>query len=93
MNQIVIWNDLRLFYGSNPRAVTEHSHPIVQFVLATEDQFLSKDDTGGWTKKRGLLIAPNYFHECDELLRTFIFVRVCTYPHTRVAQDPHKSAH
>lgn len=65
MNQVVIWNDLRLFYGKNPRAITEHSHPIVQFVLATEESFLSKDEDGNWIKKKGLLIAPNHFHECD----------------------------
>lgn len=65
MNQVVIWNDMRLFYGKNPRAVTEHSHPIVQFVLALEESFLSKNSSGHWIKKKGLVIAPNHFHECD----------------------------
>ena len=65
MNQLVIWNDLKLFCGSNPRAVAEHSHPVVQLVLAIQDSFLSKNETGDWIEKTGLLIAPNHFHECD----------------------------
>ena len=65
MNQVVIWNDLRLFIGSNPRAITEHSHPIIQFVVSLQGSFLSKTVSGNWIKKKGLLIAPNYFHECD----------------------------
>lgn len=65
MNHLIIWKDFRLFYGSHPRTVTEHSHPIVQLVLAVRGTFLSKDDIGFWTNKKGLLIAPNYAHECD----------------------------
>jgi AraC-like DNA-binding protein len=64
-NKILIWNDLKLFYGSNPRPVTKHSHPVVQLVLGTKCGFLSKDNEGDWIEKKGLLIAPNYFHECD----------------------------
>ena len=65
MNQLVLWNDIRLFYGSNPRAVSEHSHPVIQLVLATHGSFLSKDEEGHWNQKTGLLIAPNYLHECN----------------------------
>ncbi len=65
MNYLIIWKDFKLFYGSHPRAVTEHSHPVIQLVLAVRSTFLSKDDTGNWTNKKGLLITPNYSHECD----------------------------
>ena len=65
MNQLVLWNDLTLFWGSNPRAVSEHSHPAIQLVIATQGSFLSKDESGKWMEKSGLLIAPNYFHECN----------------------------
>lgn len=54
-----------LFLGSNPRAISEHSHPVIQLVIAIENFFLSKNEKGNWEKKKGLLIAPNYSHECD----------------------------
>ena len=54
-----------LFLGSNPRAISKHSHPVIQLVIAVKDLFLSKNENGNWEKKKGLLIAPNYFHECD----------------------------
>jgi AraC-like DNA-binding protein len=66
MNQFVLWNDLRLFWGTNSRAVAQHKHPVVQLVVATsEHPFLSKNKEGVWVKKKGLLIAPNHLHECD----------------------------
>ncbi len=65
MNQFVLWNDCRLFWGSNPQAVAKHYHPVVQLVMATEGYFLSKDANGQWQKKKALLIAPNHLHECD----------------------------
>jgi len=65
MNQLVLWNDLTFFWGSNPRAISEHRHPAIQMVLATQDRFLSKDEGGKWVEKTGLLIAPNQFHECN----------------------------
>jgi AraC-like DNA-binding protein len=66
MKHLVLWNDLRLFWGTNARAVARHQHPIVQLVAATSrNPFYSKDKQGGWVKKRGLLIAPNHIHECD----------------------------
>ncbi len=65
MNQLVLWNDVTLFWGINSRAISGHKHPVVQLVLATKDSFLSKDENDNWVKKRGLLIAPNQLHECD----------------------------
>ena len=65
MNQFILWNDLRLFWGSNTRPIARHSHPVVQLVLATKGHFLSKSRKGEWVEKTGLLIAPNYQHECD----------------------------
>ena len=65
MDKLVLWNDLTLFYGSNLRAVAEHSHPVIQLVLATQNSFRSKNENGNWIEKTGLLIAPNHLHECD----------------------------
>lgn len=53
------------FWGSNPKAVSEHRHPAIQLVLATQNSFSSKNENGEWVEKEGLLIAPNYFHECN----------------------------
>lgn len=64
-NNLILWNDLRVFVGANPRATSEHSHPLVQLVLALEKSFLSKNTEGNWIEKKGLLIAPNHYHECD----------------------------
>lgn len=64
MNHLIFWNDLILFIGSNPRAVREHSHPVVQFVMATEGFFLSKINED-WIEKKAMLISPNHHHECD----------------------------
>ena len=65
MNYLVIWKDFKVFYGSHSRTVNEHSHPVIQWVFAIRDRFLSKDDSGNWVPKKGLLIAPNCPHECD----------------------------
>lgn len=65
MNQITIWKDMTVFWGSNPKAVTEHRHPTIQLVLASQDSFSSKNKKGEWEEKKGLLISPNYFHECN----------------------------
>lgn len=65
MNHFILWKDLRLFHGSHPRSVTEHSHPMIQLVIAVEGFFQSKDKNGLWTPKKGLLMAPNHVHECD----------------------------
>ena len=66
MNKLVLWNDLTLFWGKNPRAISKHSHPIIQWVVGREGHhFLSKNVNGIWEEKKGLLIAPNVHHECD----------------------------
>ncbi|MFC2176442.1 helix-turn-helix domain-containing protein [Bacteroidota bacterium] len=65
MNQLVLWSDMVLFMGSNPRAISEHSHPVIQLVMATKGSFLSKNENGEWIKQKGLLVTPNHFHECD----------------------------
>lgn len=56
---------MTLFWGSNPKAVSEHRHPSIQLVLAAQNSFSSKNKNGEWIEKTGLLIAPNYFHECN----------------------------
>ena len=65
MNQIVLWKDMTLFWGSNSKAISEHRHPSIQLVLAVQNSFSSKNINGEWVEKTGLLITPNYFHECD----------------------------
>ncbi len=65
MNQVILWKDMTLFWGSNPKAVSEHRHPTIQLVLAAQNSFSSKNKNGDWVEKTALLIAPNYFHECN----------------------------
>ena len=65
MNYLIIWKDFKIFYGSHSRTVNEHSHPEIQLVFAIGNAFRSKDDSGNWVAKKGLLIAPNCPHECD----------------------------
>jgi len=65
MNYLIIWKDFKIFYGSHSRTVDEHSHPVIQLVFAIRGTFRSKDDSGNWVAKKGLLIAPNCPHECD----------------------------
>ncbi|HHP7240649.1 MAG TPA: helix-turn-helix transcriptional regulator [Cyclobacteriaceae bacterium] len=62
---MIIYKDFKIFYGSHSRIVNEHSHPVIQWVFAIQDTFRSKDDSGNWISKKGLLIAPNCPHECD----------------------------
>lgn len=65
MNHLLIWKDMTLFWGSNSRALADHRHPVIQWVIGTEQPFLSKNKEGIWEEKKGLLIAPNHAHECD----------------------------
>ncbi len=66
MNHLILWSDIRLFVGSNNRPVVVHKHPVIQFVLSTDGRFKTKStETGEWVYKQGLLIMPNYYHECD----------------------------
>src|SRR5690349_18873525 len=65
MNRIILWHNFSLFVGVNPVAIRTHSHPVIQFVVATSTPFKSKNEHGIWKEKRGLLISPNYDHACD----------------------------
>ena len=66
MNHIIIWKDIRLFRGSNNRTVIEHKHPVIQFVVASNGEFMTRvQQTNKWIKKKGLLIKPNHPHQCD----------------------------
>ncbi|WP_349351636.1 AraC family transcriptional regulator [Flagellimonas sp. MMG031] len=65
MNHFILWKDMRLFHGSHSRSVVEHSHPMIQLVIAVEGLFRSKGKNGEWVSQKGLLIAPNQIHECD----------------------------
>lgn len=66
MNHLIFWKDLRLFLGKNPRPTIGHSHPVLQLVVAIDDTFKTKvPETEEWTPKKGLLIKPNYQHQCD----------------------------
>jgi AraC-like DNA-binding protein len=66
MNHLILWKDIRLFIGQNPRPTTGHSHPVVQLVLAINGKFKTRDpETGEWITQKGLLIKPNYPHHCD----------------------------
>lgn len=76
MNYLVLYGDFKLFYGSHSRKVQNHSHPIIQLVFSLKDTFRSKDDSGQWISKKGLLIAPNYPHECDASNTPIISVEI-----------------
>lgn len=66
MNHLILWKDIRLFIGQNPRPTTGHSHPVVQLVVAIHGKFKTRDrETGEWIKQKGLLIKPNHPHHCD----------------------------
>lgn len=65
MNHLIFWKEMTLFLGSNPRAVAQHQHPNIQLVIGEKEAFLSKNANHQWEPKQGLLIAPNYRHECD----------------------------
>ncbi len=65
MNHLIIWQDLLVFWGSNPRPIANHGHPMIQLVLSEENPFVSKGHDGHWYEKKGMLIGPNCKHECD----------------------------
>lgn len=65
MNHLILWKDITLFLGSNPRAISNHQHPILQFILGIDEPFVWKNPVGAWEEKRTLLVAPNQQHECD----------------------------
>ena len=66
MNQLILWKDIRLFIGQNPRPTIGHSHPIVQLVVAINGRFKTRvPETGKWITQKGLLIKPNHPHQCD----------------------------
>ncbi|MEO1652198.1 MAG: AraC family transcriptional regulator [Bacteroidota bacterium] len=65
MNQLIIWKDLYLFWGSHQRAISEHQHPLIQLVIAVQQPFLWKNQSGEWIEKKYLLTAPHKRHECD----------------------------
>lgn len=66
MNHLILWKDIRLFIGQNPRSTTGHSHPIVQLVVAINGVFKTKvPATSEWITQKGLLIKPNHPHQCD----------------------------
>jgi len=66
MNHLILWKDISLFIGQNPRSTTGHSHPIVQLVVAINGVFKTKvPATGEWITQKGLLIKPNHPHQCD----------------------------
>jgi AraC-like DNA-binding protein len=45
-------------------------------VFAIRDTFRSKDDSGNWVAKKGLLIAPNSTHECDASNISIISIQI-----------------
>lgn len=66
MNYFILWKDIRLFVGSNSRPVIEHKHPVIQCVVAPHGKFRTRvQQTDEWMHKRGLLIKPNFPHQCD----------------------------
>ncbi|WP_200978321.1 helix-turn-helix domain-containing protein [Echinicola sp. 20G] len=66
MNFLILWKDLRLFIGKNPKPTKGHSHPIIQLVVATSGKFRTKNKyTNEWIFEKGLLIKSNVGHQCD----------------------------
>jgi AraC-like DNA-binding protein len=66
MNHLILWKNIRLFVGQNPRSTTGHSHPIIQLVVAINGEFKTlASETGEWIPQQGLLIKPNHQHQCD----------------------------
>lgn len=65
MNHLILWKDITLFWGTHFRAITDHKHPVIQQVISRAEAFSSRVVNGSWEPKQGLLIAPNYAHECD----------------------------
>jgi len=66
MNYLILWKDIRLFVGSHSRPVIEHNQPVIQFIVAPNGKFSTRvQQTDEWMYKQGLLIKPNYPHQCD----------------------------
>ena len=65
MNHLIIWKDAVLFWGTNPRAITKHGHPVIQWVVGEKQAFRTQQSDGQWVEKRAMLIAPNHAHACD----------------------------
>ncbi len=65
MKQYILWKDMLLFYGSLPKQVLLHQHPVIQLIISTEDAFMKKNENGEWEPYTSLMVAPNVAHECD----------------------------
>jgi len=65
MKRYILWQDMLLFYGSLPKQIHLHQHPVIQLIIAVDGAFLKKNESGQWEPYRSLLVAPNEAHECD----------------------------
>ncbi len=65
MNQLILTKNYTLFLGVNPRPLAPHQHPVIQYVQAIEQPFLTKNKDHSWSAQRALLIPPNFEHQCD----------------------------
>lgn len=65
MKKYILWQDMMLFYGSLPKSIHLHQHPVIQLVIGIDAPFLKKDENDLWQPHRSLLIAPNVAHECN----------------------------
>lgn len=64
-NIYAIWPEMLLFYGTVPKSITYHQHPVIQLVIGVDEPYLRKEISGEWTSVRALLIKQNIAHECD----------------------------
>lgn len=65
MKKYILWQDMMLFYGSLPKSIHLHQHPVIQLVIGIDAPFLKKDENNLWQPHQALLIAPNVAHECN----------------------------
>ncbi len=65
MKKYILWQDMLLFYGSLPKQIRHHQHPVIQLIIAADEAFLKKSESGQWQPYKSLLVAPNIAHECD----------------------------
>ena len=65
MNHLILTKTYTIFYGANPRSLTEHQHPVIQLAQGIDQPFLSKSKKGEWIPQKAMLIPPNLQHECD----------------------------
>ena len=65
MKKYILWHDMLLFYGSLPRQIHLHQHPVIQLIIAVDGVFLKKSEKDEWEPYKTLLVAPNIAHECD----------------------------